>query len=174
MVVVPEGGLGPTPLPSLLFSVDAAISWFLSLTHSWMLRAEPWAERTDGGRGGAAPDINPRTVTAALRGLWPRHGLGRSLDSEQRLFNSNQFRTRRSFFLSHTLNPPPRLFLVLVLIDFLLKLSFILFMLVGFCFPLETEVNFILVFANWKKAKRLSLSSPWLSFCSTPTLDQKA
>lgn len=48
MVVVPEGGLGPAPLPSLLFSVDAEISWFL-LAHTKCLGTETRAVTGQGG-----------------------------------------------------------------------------------------------------------------------------
>lgn len=87
MVVVPEGGLGPAPLPSLLFSVDAALWWFLSLTHGRMLRAETRAERTDGGSAAQpARGRDPRTAPAAAR---PARAL-RALGPEEGLFHSNQ------------------------------------------------------------------------------------
>lgn len=49
-MVAPEGGRGPEPPRSLLFSVDAAL-WCSSLrAHARMLRAETGGE-DDGGRG---------------------------------------------------------------------------------------------------------------------------
>lgn len=71
MVVVPEGGLGPAPLPSLLFSEDAAGSWFLSWARPGMLGTESRAVRGRGaGRGLRPPPpsspARPRRVAFGL------------------------------------------------------------------------------------------------------------